>query len=762
MIYQKPYIPGRTLPVALSMIKKLLFICAGWLLFIHAGAQHKDATILPAAQFTTGNDPAWSSLSFDDKGWKTIQTGTVWQAQGFPDYHGYAWYRIHVSIPSALKQKAFWKDSLRLFLAHVNDVDETYINGVKIGKIGAFPDDPGGYISQWPAIREYHIACDNPAIRWDGENIIAIKVYDGGGTGGIFMGIPYLDMLERTDGLEMNMPADSIRYDGGNALVPLILTNRFSTSFTGILKVHIRDVAAGRDFAQKEIRQNISPFKQTMLRFTVPNRPGVEIDYSFTQSGTTLVIAHRQTMPYILTPKPSPQPRINNAAVIGVHPGSPFLFKIAATGKKPLKYEAQALPPGLKIDAATGIISGKLADSGTHHVHITVSNAIGKAHQLLTIRVGKELALTPPMGWNSWNCWGINVSADKVKSSAQALIRKGLIDYGWTYINIDDGWEAPHRAADSSIVPNEKFSDMRGLGNWLHEKGLKFGIYSSPGPRTCGGFLGSYRNEEQDAAAYASWGIDYLKYDWCSYDGIAGNDTALSTYIHPYTVMDEALGRQGRDIIYSLCQYGLRDVWKWGRQVHGQCWRTTEDIEDTWKSFTGIGFNQARLYPYAGPGHWNDPDMMIVGKVGWGQNLHATRLTPDEQYTHVSLWCLLSAPLLIGCDLSSLDAFTLNLLTNSEVLAIDQDMLGRQAQRILEKDSSQVWVKELADGSRAVGIFNIGDTYRTVKLAWKDLGMHDGQHVRDLWRQKDLGQIKDAYTPLLPPHGVALIRLLNN
>jgi len=203
-------------------------------------------------------------------------------------------------------------------------------------------------------------------------------------------------------------------------------------------------------------------------------------------------------------------------------------------------------------------------------VEITVSNSLGRTRQQFNIIAGAMLALTPPMGWNSWNCWGINVSSDKVKQSAQALIDKGLIDYGWTYINIDDGWQRPVRAADSSVVPNEKFDDMIALGSWLHSHGLKFGIYSSPGPRTCGGYLGSYRNEEKDAATYAAWGVDYLKYDWCSYDDIAKNDSALVTFIKPYAIMDEALLKQKRDIVYNLCQYGMRDVWKWGAQVHAQ------------------------------------------------------------------------------------------------------------------------------------------------------------------------------------------------
>lgn len=722
-------------------------------------AQHAGAIALSKAKFSLGQDVSWISSAFNDESWKDIQTSEVWQNQGYPDYHGYAWYRIHIVIPSSLKQKAFWKDSLRLFLAHVNDADETYLNGALIGKTGSFPDDKEGYVSKWPAIREYHVAISSKTIHWDEENIIAIKVFDGGGTGGIFMGKPFLDILEKTDGITITIQQDSLRYEDENANVPLNIINHFNTPFEGDCKVIISDIAIQKTIIKQNVSLHLEPFEKKTISFAVPNQSGISLSYSVTQKNSTLTLSKNEAIPYILTPAPSLHPRINSAAVIGVHPHTPILFKIAASGQKPMQYSILDLPKGLEIDNNTGIITGSLADSSNYKVHVVVSNAKGKAQQMLTIKAGSELALTPTMGWNSWNCWGINVSEDKVKSSAQALIDKGLTDYGWSYVNIDDGWQAAHRTKDSMLMPNEKFKDMNGLGNWLHSKGLKFGIYSSPGPKTCGGFLGSYRNEAKDAAMYADWGIDYLKYDWCSYDGVVKEDTSLAAYIKPYAIMDSALQISNRAITYSLCQYGMKDVWKWGRSVHGQSWRTTEDIEDTWESMSKIGFEQYPLYLYVGPGHWIDPDMMIVGQVGWGENLHPSRLTPDEQYTHVSLWCMLSAPLLIGCDLERLDAFTLNLLTNSEVLAIDQDVLGKQAQRIINRDSSQVWVKDLADGSKVVAIFNIGTNYQNIKVSWKELGLKPLQSVRDVWRQKNIGNIANEYSTVVPPHGVMLIKV---
>jgi hypothetical protein len=266
------------------------------------------------------------------------------------------------------------------------------------------------------------------------------------------------------------------------------------------------------------------------------------------------------------------------------------------------------------------------------------------------------------MGWNSWNCWGLSVDAEKVKRCANLMISSGLADHGWSYINIDDGWEAG-RDATGEILANNKFPDMKGLCDSIHALGLKTGIYSSPGPLTCGQFTGSYNHEMQDARTYARWGFDYLKYDWCSYDKVTKN-YGRSELKKPFIFMKKAIESTSRDIVYSLCQYGMGNVWEWGDSVGGSSWHTTGDITDTWESLSMIGFYQDVCAPFTRPGNWNDPDMLVVGWVGWGPNTRPTRLTPGEQYTHVSLWALLSSPLLLGCDLSLLDDFTMNLLTN--------------------------------------------------------------------------------------------------
>jgi len=491
-----------------------------------------------------------------------------------------------------------------------------------------------------------------------------------------------------------------------------------------------------------------------------------------------VVFALPKVAPYVLTPKPGRGPRINGPKVLGVRPGHSVLFTAAATGDRPMRFSADNLPEGLTLDPSSGRIAGKIDAKGEHAIVLHAHNDHGEATRPLKIVVGDIIALTPPMGWNSWNCWAEAVSDEKVRASADAMVASGLIDHGLRYVNIDDCWEikpskkddpvlgGPQRNPDGSIRTNGKFPDMKGLAEYVHGKGLKIGLYSSPGPLTCGGYVASYGHELDDAKQYAAWGFDYLKYDWCSYGKIADDIRRQSQHPDereilqkPYSVMLHALDQVDRDIVYSLCQYGMGDVWTWGSQVGGNSWRTTGDINDSWQSMSSIGFGQAGHEKFAGPGHWNDPDMLVVGKVGWGPSLHPTKLNPDEQYTHISLWCLLSAPLLIGCDMTQLDDFTLSLLTNDEVLEVDQDALGKQAARISKDGDVEVWAKELEDGSRAVGLFNRADEEQNVVATFASLGISGSQSVRDLWRQKDLGNFADRFEAKVPAHGVVLVKI---
>lgn len=494
------------------------------------------------------------------------------------------------------------------------------------------------------------------------------------------------------------------------------------------------------------------------------------------------------TEPYILTPPAPATPRINGASVFGVRPGSPFQYQIAATGDRPMTFSAEGLPAGLELNPETGLITGKLAKRGTYQVTLQAKNAKGEAERKLRIECGDKIALTPPMGWNSWNCFGHEVSAEKVKSAARAMIETGLVNYGWTYINVDDSWQH-HRDADDRtragkprdnrgyILTNAQFPDMKGLTDYIHSLGLKAGLYSSPGPWTCGGCVGSYGYERQDAEMYAKWGFDYLKYDWCSYGGVIDRDLNRDPHSvpslafqgggdsiagrKPFQIMGDYLLKQPRDIVYNLCQYGMGDVWKWGNSVGAQTWRTTNDITDTWESVKNIALAQDRAAAWAKPGSFNDPDMLVVGIVGWG-NPHPTKLKPDEQYLHFSLWCLFSAPLLIGCDLEKLDDFTFNLLTNNEVIAINQDPLGKQATCVHAIGDLRIYVKDLEDGSKAVGFCNFDR--EKAELSFSDfskLGITGKQTVRDLWRQKDINTLDAAKEPLalkVPAHGVLLYK----
>jgi alpha-galactosidase len=353
-----------------------------------------------------------------------------------------------------------------------------------------------------------------------------------------------------------------------------------------------------------------------------------------------------------------------------------------------------------------------------------------------------NLASTPPMGWNSWNHYACEVSDAVVRAQADALVATGMKAVGYTYVLIDDCWQGTRDAA-SYIRPNAKFPDMKSLANYVHTKGLKIGIYSSPGPKTCGGYEGSYGHEEQDAQTIADWGMDYLKYDLCSYDG-------MGDQIAAYRKMGDALKKTGRKIVYALCQYGIQSGWRWGASVGGNLWRTDDDIRDNYYTMAELGFGQNGLEPFAGPGHWNDPDMLEVGNGG---------MTTDEYRTHMSLWCILAAPLIAGNNLAAMDSETRELLTNPEVLAIDQDPLGIQGHRLKQEGPLEVWMKPLKDGSIAVGLFNRGWGAMPVTLAFRDAGLGDSAVLRDLWAKKDLGAFHEKYTAMVPQHGVVMIKV---
>ncbi|MCR5750984.1 MAG: NPCBM/NEW2 domain-containing protein [Kiritimatiellae bacterium] len=493
----------------------------------------------------------------------------------------------------------------------------------------------------------------------------------------------------------------------------------------------------------------------------------------------------------ILTPPESAKPRINGPVVYGVRPGHPIIYRVPVTGQRPMKVKVEseklrvesgkkaagsakseagsAKAAQLHFNPETHVLTGSIKEPGEYRLTFTAENAKGRDRRDFTIKVGDKISLTPAMGWNSWNCFSWNVTAADVRNAADAFEKTGLAEHGWSYVNIDDFWQnkpkswmkdlhGPVRDENGKINTNKRFPDMKGLVDYLHAKGFKAGIYSSPGPTTCGGCEGSWQHEAQDASTYAEWGFDYLKHDWCSYGDVAtgeGQERAM----RPYRIMGDALKAQNRDILFSLCQYGKDDVGSWGVKVGGQSWRTTGDVFDRWSSIAnGIKILKSQWH-HAEPGGWNDPDMLCVGPMCWNE-FKGSRLAPNEQYTHISLWALAAAPLMIGCDMTKLDDFTLSLLRNDEVIAIDQDPLGKAAACIVDKGGYDVWARPLADGSIAVGLLNYGLEEREIAFDIAAAGMEGAWKVRDCWRQKDEGTAKGVYKARVYGHATHLVRFI--
>jgi alpha-galactosidase len=479
----------------------------------------------------------------------------------------------------------------------------------------------------------------------------------------------------------------------------------------------------------------------------------------------------------ILTPPPAATPRINGPRVFGVRPGSPFLYRIPATGERPLAFSAENLPAGLALDPVTGFITGSLAEKGTCDVTLKATNRLGTDARPFKIVCGDTLALTPHMGWNSWYVWENHVTDRIMRAAADAMVESGLADHGFMYVNIDDCWAVKPGAADPTLQgeprdksgkvnSNPRFPDMKALTDYVHAKGLKAGIYTSPGPLTCAGHTGAWEHEAKDVERFVEWGFDFLKYDWCSYDRIA-KDKSLAELQEPYRLISGILAKQPRDIVLNLCQYGMGDVWEWGKAVGGNSWRTAGDLGG---SFEKIGealfrdgfdlYAEKALERWGGPGGWNDPDYLLLGYLSnWKGATVPTPLTPNEQYSHVTLWCLVAAPLILSGDITRLDPFTLGLLTNDEVLEVDQDALGRPGRRVSKSGDLEVWARPMEDGSLAVGLFNRGEGLRTVEAGWAELGLGGPQRVRDLWRQRDIGVAEGKLAAAVARHGVLLVRM---
>jgi len=491
--------------------------------------------------------------------------------------------------------------------------------------------------------------------------------------------------------------------------------------------------------------------------------------------------------PELLTPAQKPTPRINGPMVYGCRPGHPFLYRIPCQGEHPISFSVKGLPSGLKLDAAAGIISGTVPAKGDYELIIQAKNGKGKDERRLKIISGEKLALTPPMGYNHWYAHYDRITDQMMRDAADVMISSGMADVGYNYVNIDDCWMnapknndpkrvGPLRDKEGNIVPNSYFPDMKGLTDYIHAKGLKAGIYTSPGTLTCGGFTGAYQHEEQDARQFAAWGFDFLKYDWCSYSHIANggskDDPNIPTWgkgaptlegdKYPYQLMGDILKKQDRDMVFNLCQYGNSEVWKWGGEVGGNCWRTSGDLGFELDRIFDVALKNSEHREYSKPGEWNDPDYIQIGYIGNANNMGIPELTPmpaNMQYAYMSMWSLMAAPLIYSGDMSKLDEFTLNVLCNPEVIEVNQDPLGECALVIKKSDQTFLMVKNLADGSKAVGMFNRGISPADVVVDWNELKVSGKQRVRDLWRQKDMGSFSGKFSAQVPAQGVVMVKI---
>jgi alpha-galactosidase len=500
------------------------------------------------------------------------------------------------------------------------------------------------------------------------------------------------------------------------------------------------------------------------------------VDAVFTVQTPPVAMKEEPEERYILTPPPAAAPRINGAKITGASPGKPFLFTVATTGERPVTFAAENLPAGLNLNSGTGVITGTCSEAGTYRVPLTVSNSAGQCRDTLEIVIGGGLALTPHMGWNSWYIHQLNVTQEIMEKSALAMYDLGLVNFGYAYVNIDDGWEiksgsddpvvgGPERHPDGTIRTNLNFPDMKRMTDIIHRLGLKAGLYSSPGRTTCGGYAGSFGHEAQDINSYVEWGFDFLKYDWCSYGRNEVESQEPDWLQKPYRQISELIRSAPRDIVLNMCQYGMGEVWKWGKEAGGNSWRTTGDLgwntQDLSNSMFKIGFFQEKIREYSGPDGWNDPDYLLFGNIYDWKNKKVTLspYTPSEHYTCMTLWCMMSAPLIFSGEITGLDDFTLNILCNAEVIDVDQDRLGKPGYSIFSEDFVEIWKKELSDGNTAVAIFNRRPVHTFVNVDWKALGYEGKYRVRDLWRQKDIGTAAEAVSFDIPRHGCVMLKL---
>ena len=500
----------------------------------------------------------------------------------------------------------------------------------------------------------------------------------------------------------------------------------------------------------------------------------------------------------ILTPLPEKPPRINGPKIYGIRPGKKIIYRIPCQGERPLQFSVENLPEGMALDAEVGILSGIVPEEkGKYEMVITAKNDHGSIDREFTIVVGDKMALTPPTGWNHWGGHVITVSDKIVRTAVDVFMEEGLADVGFQYIGIDDCWMkfskemyenrpeyvvkkhkgydfkslgavGPIRDEEGNIRTNDKFPDMKALTDYIHSKGLKAGIYSSPGPQTCQRMAGSYGHERADADQYARWGFDLLKYDLCSGGGPQKEllervpDFEIQDFWKP---MSDYLLVQDRDILFNLCQYGRKEPWTWAPSIGIQSWRIGGDLNHNVNNY----FQQALrisvdLREYSTPGHWNDPDFMYIHRLRDVNRMNDPSeeipLTTNQRYQYVTLWSIVCAPFFFSCDIEHIDEFTIRMLANADVVNINQDELGHVAEVVRNTDEVTIMVKYLSDGSKVLAVFNRNPEKEQVfKVSWSDIGESGKLSAYDVWRQKDIGKFKDGISVKLSPHGVGLFIL---
>ncbi len=462
-------------------------------------------------------------------------------------------------------------------------------------------------------------------------------------------------------------------------------------------------------------------------------------------------------------------PVINPPTVTANYPNTPFLFAVPTQGVRPIKWTAEGLPQGLQLDSETGFITGSVAEKGEYAVKITAENELGKSTSTLTINIGDLLGLTPLMGWSSWNTFTDKITDSLVRQIADSMVAIGMHDVGYQYVNIDDFWQLVDRDAYGNIqVDPKKFPNgMKSLIDYVHSKGLKVGLYSDAADRTCGGVCGSYGYEERDAKALAEWGVDLLKYDYCN------APEAKDTAIVRYTRMAKALRNTNRSIIFSVCEWGPREPWTWAASVGGNYWRTTWDIRNVWfqdkytnhlNSIMQIVDINSQLADYATPGHFNDPDNLVVGIVpdttSVVHNEGTKPTTIEEQRTNMSLWCLMASPLIASCDIRKMTISSKEILLNTELIAVNQDVFGKQGKKIRDDGDVEVFAKSLSDGSWAIGLLNRNDTSdKIIKVLWSEIGINGKKSVRNLINHTNLGDFSESFENSVKPHQCVVVKL---